>query len=99
LEEKMAQTRYTEEFKREAVKLALTSGLPRQAMADDLGVGKSTLGKWISLYRREQQSLHAGGLPLDELQKELIRLTRENKILREERDLLKKATAFFASQK
>ena len=95
----MAQTRHTEEFKREAVKLALTSGLPRQAIADDLGVGKSTLGKWISVYRREQQSPNAGGLQADELQKEQIRLSRENKILREERDLLKKATAFFASQK
>lgn len=91
---------HTEEFKREAVKLALTSGLPRRAIADDLGIGKSTLSKWISQYRQETHPAEGVGL-----QKELVRLQRENKVLREERDLLlvpfrvKKATAFFASQK
>lgn len=95
----MVQERHTEEFKGEAVKLALTSGLPRQAIADDLGVGKSTLGKWIRIYRDEQRSVHDSGLQENNLQKELIRLQRENKVLREERDILKKATAFFASQK
>lgn len=95
----MAQKRHTEEFKHEAVKLALTSGLPRQAIADDLGIGRSTLGKWVGEYRHEQRSLEGGGLQTNELQKELAALRRENKLLREERDLLKKATTFFASQK
>lgn len=95
----MTHKRHTKEFKQEAVKLALTSGLPRQAIADDLGIGKSTLGKWMSIYRPEHRPLYTDGLQTDELQKELSRLNRENKILREERDLLKKATAFFASQK
>lgn len=95
----MVRERHTEDFRREAVKLALTSGLPRHAIADDLGIGKSTLGKWIRSYRTEQTSIHDGGLQENSVQKELIRLQRENKVLREERDLLKKATAFFASQK
>lgn len=95
----MVRERHTDEFKREAVKLALTGGLPRHSIADDLGIGKSTLGKWIREYREEQASFHDGGLQDKNLQKELIRLQRENKVLREERDLLKKATAFFASQK
>lgn len=95
----MVQKRHTEDFKREAVKLALSSGLPRQAIADDLGIGKSTLGKWIGAHRHEQRSLDTGGFQANELQKELAALRRENKLLREERDLLKKATAFFASQK
>jgi transposase len=95
----MVRERHTEEFRREAVKLALTSGLPRHAIADDLGIGKSTLGKWIRVYREEQRSFSDGGLQDKNLQKELIRLQRENRVLREERDLLKKATAFFASQK
>ena len=43
--------KYSEEFKREAVRIALTSGLPRERVASDLGVGKSTLGKWVSDYR------------------------------------------------
>ena len=95
----MVRTKHSEDFKLEAVKLALSSGLPRQAVADDLGVGKSTLGKWITEYRQEQQGAKDPSGGSDDLHQELSRLRRENKILREERELLKKATAFFASQK
>lgn len=95
----MAQKRHSEEFKREAVKLALASGLHREAVAADLGVGKSTLGKWITQYRQDQRGTNEPSVGTDDLQRELARLRRENKILREEREILKKATAFFASQK
>ena len=43
--------KHSEEFRREAVRIALTSGLPRERVASDLGIGKSTLGKWLSQYR------------------------------------------------
>lgn len=43
--------KHSEEFKQEAVRIALTSGLPRERVALDLGVGKSTLNKWVSHYR------------------------------------------------
>ena len=43
--------KHSEEFKREAVRIALTSGLPRERVAADLGIGKSTLGKWLAQYR------------------------------------------------
>lgn len=95
----MAHKRHSSDFKREAVKLALTSGLPREAVAADLGIGKSTLGKWITEYRQDQKSTTEPSGSTDDLQRELARLRRENKILREEREILKKATAFFASQK
>jgi transposase len=39
--------KHNEEFKREAVRIALTSGLPRRQVASDLGIGFSTLAKWI----------------------------------------------------
>lgn len=39
---------FSVEFKREAVRIALTNGLPRERVAKDLGVGKSTLGKWLA---------------------------------------------------
>jgi len=91
----MKRKLHTDEFRKEAVQIALTSGLSRQQVADDLGIGKSTLGKWITQYR--EQDLMSG--PHDDVQKELARLRKENRILREERDLLKKATAFFAVQK
>jgi transposase len=41
----------TDEFRKEAVRIALTSGLSRRQVADDLGVGFSTLNKWVSAYR------------------------------------------------
>lgn len=87
---------HTEEFRREAVRVALSSGLPRARVAADLGIGKSTLGHWISQYRPVE-------LPVPELQTDLARenerLRLENRVLREEREILKKATQFFASQK
>jgi transposase len=43
--------KHTEEFKQEAVRIALTSGLSWRRVASDLGVGLSTLGKWVSQYR------------------------------------------------
>jgi len=43
--------KHSEEFKREVVRIALTSGLPRDRIAADLGIGKSTLGKWLAQYR------------------------------------------------
>jgi transposase len=43
--------KHSEEFKQEAVGIALSSGLPRARVAPDLGVGKSTLGKWLADYR------------------------------------------------
>ncbi|MDA9823710.1 transposase, partial [Paracoccaceae bacterium] len=44
-------TKRTDEFRQDAVRIALTSGLTRKQVADDLGVGVSTLKKWITAYR------------------------------------------------
>jgi transposase len=87
--------KHSDEFKQEAVRIALTSGLPRARVASDLGVGKSTLGKWVSQYRpRDLVSA-----PQADLARENERLRLENRVLKEERDILKKATQFFASQR
>ena len=85
---------YTEEFKLEAVRLVKESGGTQEEIAGDLGIGKSTLGKWLRHYREED--LLSG--PHEDKEKELKRLRRENELLRQERDLLKKATAFFAKE-
>jgi transposase len=86
---------HSEEFKQEAVRIALTSGLPRERVAVSLGIGKSTLGKWISQYRPTDLIL----APQADLARENERLRLENRVLREERKVLKKATQFFASQR
>jgi len=84
---------FTKEFRREAVRLSRESGRTVREIADDLGVALSTLSRW----RREQADDVAQPLS-DDPHKELARLRRENEILRQERDLLKKATAFFAAE-
>lgn len=89
-----AMKKVTEEFRSEAVRIALSSGRTLNQVAADLGIGKSTLGRWISRHR--EWDLLSG--PHDDVQKELARLKRENEILRQERDLLKKAAAFFARE-
>ena len=77
----------TDEFRKDAVRIALTSGLSRKQIAEDLGVGMSTLNKWITAHRDTDVVSQEDR----ELALENERLRRENRILREERDILKKA--------
>jgi len=86
---------YPPEFRREAVELARTSGKPIAQVARDLGVSSQTLHTWI-----KQADVDAGereGLSTEE-REELRRLRRENRILVQEREILKKAAAFFARE-
>ena len=85
----------TDEFRADAVRIALTSGLTRKQVADDLGVGMSTLNKWITAYR-DTDVVSKEDLDLAE---ENERLRREIRLLTEEREILKKATQFFAGLK
>jgi transposase len=85
--------KFDQEFKQNAVKLALEKGNVKQ-IAQDLGVGKSTLDKWVSQYR--SGLLKSGGISPE--QEEIRRLRREVNILRQERDILKKAMSIFSSK-
>jgi len=87
-------TRYTEEFCRDAVRIATTSGLTRPQIASDLGVGLSTLNKWVQKHQHED--LMSG--PHEDVEKENTRLRKEVRLLCEEREILKKAAIFFAGQ-
>ena len=89
-------TVYPPEFRAEAVRLYRTSGRGLKTIAEELGIAQESLRRWA-----KQQDLDAGrrsdGLTTEE-REELRRLRRENRILREERDILKKAAAFFARE-
>ena len=85
----------TDEFRQDAVCISLTSGLTRKQVADDLGVGMSTLNKWITAYR-DTDVVSKEDLDLAE---ENERLRREIRLLKEAREILKKATQFFAGLK
>jgi transposase len=88
--------RYTEEFKAEAVQLARSS--PEKSirqLAYELGISDQTLRNWINQVQVDRGERE--GLTTEE-REELRRLRRENKILRQEREILKKAAAFFAKE-
>lgn len=85
----------TTEFRQEVVRVALTSGLNRKQVASDFGIGFSTLSRWI----KEERSQIAPSVPQIDLIQENERLRKEVRMLREEREILKKATQFFAKQK
>ncbi|MBO6777877.1 MAG: IS3 family transposase [Marinibacterium sp.] len=76
----------TREFRAEAVRVALTSGLPRKQVAADFGVGFSTLSRWIQQDRRNPEKPTAQS----DLEREIAELRKENRMLREEREVLKK---------
>ena len=93
---KSKRRRHSEEFKREAVKLVDKQGYSVAAAARNLGVHVNLLRTWQRKFAAEatkEQDL------TEEERMELARLRTENKRLRMERDILKKATAFFASEK
>lgn len=91
------QNHYTSEFKESAVKLAIENDQSVSKTADELGVNPNTLHTWISKYRGPQVQ-QAGQVNDEHLYDELKRLRKENKRLTEERDILKKAAAYFAKE-
>ena len=86
----------TDEFRKDAARIGLTSGLLRRQVADDLGVGMSTLNKWVTGPRDTDVVFAEDREPVRENE----RLRREIRILKEERDILKNPTTqVFASRK
>lgn len=84
------------QFKADAVRLVEQEGLKVAHVARDLGIHPNTLHVWLAEARSAQA---ADGATLGEDERsELARLRRENRILREEREILKKAAAFFARE-
>lgn len=79
------QKRFTKAFEDEAVRLALTSGRTRRSVAEDVGVGLSTLTRWIGRSRDRKPDPSIGSEPVD-LTAEVKRVRRENEILRQERN-------------
>ncbi len=88
---------FTPEFRAEAVRLARTSGRSRREIAGDLGVGLSTLRAWID-GQRDREMEEPSPDRQENMVAELKRLRRENEVLRQEREILKRATAFFAKE-
>jgi transposase len=86
---------YTREFKEDAVRLVTDKGMSVTQVAMDLGIHENTIYKWIRLYKADPAGAFPGKGRLKPQDEEMRRLQRENEILREEREILKKALAIF----
>ena len=89
---------YTPEFKREAVAMVVQQGLSFAEVARRLGIRDTLLRKWKDALDAQGDQAFPGKGQQTAVEAELARLRRENEQLRMERDILKKATAFFAKE-
>ena len=90
--------RYSKEFKLEAMRLLNEGNKPTSELAMQLGVKRTLLYRWRDQLTEKGDKAFSNrlGRPTREEESELTRLRRENKDLKEERDILKKAAAYFA---
>ena len=87
---------FSEEFRREAVRLARDPQRSLKQLSQELGVSTTTLRTWV---RRAATAPATSAGRVLTLEEQVRRLTQENARLREEREILKKATAFFAKER
>jgi len=90
-----ARRQFTDEYKAEAVNLVRTSGKTLSQVARDLDLTESALRLWVE---RAQRHPDPGSQLSPSERQELLQLRKENRVLRMERELLKKAAAFFAKE-
>ena len=92
--QKTVRRKFTKEFKQEAVSLVIEQGYSITEAANSLGIGTNVLSRW----KRDFEDQESGQALSDDERDELKRLRRENKQLRMEKEILKKASAFFAKE-
>ena len=94
MSQKRSYKQYTKEFKQEAIALVTEQGYSVSEAAKSLGIATNMLYKWKEKIEAEQQ----GKVLAEDEREELQRLRKENKELRMEKEILKKASAFFAKE-
>jgi len=100
----MRNSQHTREFRDSAIQLVLNSNEEIKTIAEDLGVNAKTLYNWVYNHKKDntlqtyQRSSMTKISAKESLEEELRRLRKENRLLKQERDILKKATAYFAKE-
>jgi transposase len=89
------QPTYTREFKQQAVQLFETSGKPKMQRARDLGISDSALSKWCKEFGEQGEEAFPGKGHQTAIEEEKRKLKRENEVLRQEREIRKKAMSIF----
>ncbi len=95
---KRIRQKYTEEFKRDAVKMVIENRYRSNEVGRRLGVNGSNVSRWVREYRDDHEAAATGISNRRELETENRQLRKENKRLQIEREILKKAAAFFAKE-
>jgi len=90
---------YSREFKEDAVRLVTDKGISVSQVAMDLGIHENTIYKWMRQYKADPGGAFPGKGRLKPQDEEFRRLQRENEVLREEREILKKALAICSKQR
>lgn len=90
---------YTREFKEDAVRLVTDKEMSVAQVAVDLGIHENTIYKWIRQYKADPGGAFPGKGRLKPQDEEMRKIQRENEVLREEREILKKALAIFSKHR
>jgi len=96
----MRNSKYTKEFRDSSIQLAINSEKSTAKIAGDLDVNEKTLYNWIRQYKQANNiaSTTSINTTKESFEDEAKRLRKENKVLKQERDILKKAAAYFAKE-
>jgi transposase len=94
----MIKQKYTPEFKQGAIEWVEQQGLSCAEAGQRLGIPAGNVSRWIREARREQSQMNGCGTTVKEMQARLRALEKENRRLQMEREILKKAAAFFAKE-
>ena len=98
MNQKLNRQHYTKEFKNDAVKLVVEQGYSSNEVGRRLGINQTNVSRWVREYRQENDPSVDGTASRSELEAENKGLRKENQRLQMERDILKKAAAFFAKE-
>ena len=97
MDKKRQRRDFTDEFKNDAIKLVFEQGYSCTEVARRLGISQSNVSRWVRAHRDQLKNKTESGSPQN-MDVEIKRLRKENKRLLMEREILKKAAAFFANE-